>query len=1224
MRINLILILSLFAFGCFGQKFKLKKAEFVNISGGKNTQGVAAADYDLDGDMDFYIVAQIPYDANTPSTWSKLYTNNGDGTFTDITTDAGLLDTHLVTKSDQTVGARSGASWGDYNNDGYPDLFLANDGLDRLYKNNGNGTFTDVTNVAGISGCETCYSGTGLWWDFDLDGDLDLYVSDWGSENRMYINNGNDSFTESAQQLGINSGLHSWMALPIDIDEDGDLDLYVSNDPEPNIMYINNAGVFTDEAPALALDHAGNGMGIAVSDFNNDGIFDIYVTNIFTNLPNPFFVRQNIDEPFTNIASEAKVNNTAWGWDIAFFDADHDLDEDLAVSTYGRNDRSFYFRNITETGSHIFLDKSTITGLNHVGGSFGLESFDYDNDGDIDLLYSNSNNAPYLSDNNINENVSNNNWIQFELVGTRSNRDGFGSKIKITVDGKSYIRLHHGAGVGRQSKKSIHFGLANYEMIDEVMVTWPNGTIERFTDVPSNQLVVITEEQGMTSRALKTIVKREEFYDFDLSKSIARVWNEELLEAIRNDLARPTVHARNLFHISAAMYDVFSAFDPTLQSYLFNKTVDDFSCDYNQEFSLTNSEENINEAISYAAFSLLVHRFQNSPNAVITDSRIIALMTALGFDPSNPSGSGRPAAEFGNFIAQCYIDYGLQDGSNEVNAYANTYYSPVNDPLDMSKNGNPTMADPNRWQPLTLETFIDQSGNILSNNTPDFLSPEWGDVLPFSLTEEDMDVYERDGDTYKVYVDPGPPPYLSNSSSGQESSDFYKWGFSLVAAWSSHLSPSDGVDLDISPRNIGNITHYPENLSEYQDFYDFENGGDNGEGRSINPFTGAAYEPNIVPRGDYARVLAEFWADGPHSETPPGHWFTLLNHVSDDENIIKRLEGAGKPLSDLEWDLFSYFVLGGAMHDVAISSWSIKGYYDYIRPVSAIRYMADKGQSSDVDLPSYHIEGIHLIEGFIELVDSNDPLAVSDVNNIGKIKLKAWRGPAYVNDEQTDDADVDWILAGDWWPYQRPSFVTPPFAGFVSGHSTYSRAAAEVMTRLTGSEYFPGGMGEFVAEKNEFLVFEEGPSVDVVLQWATYRDASDQCSLSRIWGGIHPPADDIPGRKIGEYIGNKAYDFAKSYFNDFITSSAEDVDMAIEPIIVYPIPSDLGFIDVSSNGSLIEEINLIDLSAKKQSIQVEKIDGNSKIRVSFNLAGGIYLLNIKTATGTVVKKIVIK
>ena len=169
--------------------------------------------------------------------------------------------------------------------------------------------------------------------------------------------------------------------------------------------------------------------------------------------------------------------------------------------------------------------------------------------------------------------------------------------------------------------------------------------------------------------------------------------------------------------------------------------------------------------------------------------------------------------------------------------------------------------------------------------------------------------------------------------------------------------------------------------------------------------------------------------------------------------------------------------------------------------------------------------------GYIELVEPGDPLAGAADENVEKIKLYAWRGPDYIVNPQLDQAGVGWILAENWWPYQRPTFVTPPFAGYVSGHSTYSRAAAEVLTALTGSEYFPGGMSSFEVTANEFLVFEEGPSIDMTLQWATYRDASDQCSLSRIWGGIHPPADDIPGRRIGEQIGIAAFDLAETYID---------------------------------------------------------------------------------------------
>eukprot|EP00903_Cladosiphon_okamuranus_P000249 g249.t1 len=448
-----------------------------------------------------------------------------------------------------------------------------------------------------------------------------------------------------------------------------------------------------------------------------------------------------------------------------------------------------------------------------------------------------------------------------------------------------------------------------------------------------------------------------------------------------------------------------------------------------------------------------------------------------------------------------------------------------------SDNCNPNITDLNRWQPLTLDLFIDQSGNVIPGATPGFLSPEWGSVTPFALDDSVAVTFQREGDDYKVYHNPGSPPLIQADGSGQ--SDAYQWGFATVAVWSSHLDPSDGVMLDISPAGIGNVTDFPVAIADYPNFYDQINGGTSASGYTTNPVTGQPYAPNLVPRGDYARVIAEFWADGPDSETPPGHWFTILNeYVSDHPDFEKRIGGQGEEVGDIEWYVKSYFMLGGAMHDAAVTSWGIKGWYDYLRPVSAIRAMADRGQSTDADLPSYDPQGIPLIDGYIELVGLGDPLAGVGNVNLGKIKLKAWLGHDVINNVDTDEAGVDWILAENWVPYQRPSFVTPNFAGYVSGHSTFSRTAATVLTSLTGTPYFPGGMGSFLAEQDEFLVFENGPSVDVELQWATYQDAANESALSRIWGGIHPPADDIPGRIMGTQIGMDAFQKAMSYFAD--------------------------------------------------------------------------------------------
>jgi hypothetical protein len=359
----------------------------------------------------------------------------------------------------------------------------------------------------------------------------------------------------------------------------------------------------------------------------------------------------------------------------------------------------------------------------------------------------------------------------------------------------------------------------------------------------------------------------------------------------------------------------------------------------------------------------------------------------------------------------------------------------------------------------------------------------------------------------------------------------YRWNFALVAIWSGHLDQNDGVMIDISPASNGNTQTLPVGFDEYPAFYDTLNGGVHHSGHALNPATGAPYTPQLVPRGDYARALAEFWADGPASETPPGHWFTILNTVTDHPLQKRRVGGAGAELGPLEWDVKGYFALGGAMHDVAISAWGIKGWYDSVRPVSAIRAMADRGQSSDPGAPSYDPDGLPLYAGHIELIAPGDPLAGASGENVGKVKIWAWRGATYIGDAATQQAGVGWILGSEWWPYQRPTFVTPPFPGYISGHSTYSRAAAEVLTSITGDAFFPGGMSQFAIKKNQFLVFEEGPSVDLTFQWATYRDAAEQSSLSRIWGGIHPPADDIPGRRIGEKIGEAAYALATNYFD---------------------------------------------------------------------------------------------
>ncbi|MEP0263107.1 T9SS type A sorting domain-containing protein [Dokdonia sp.] len=694
-------------------------------------------------------------------------------------------------------------------------------------------------------------------------------------------------------------------------------------------------------------------------------------------------------------------------------------------------------------------------------------------------------------------------------------------------------------------------------------------------------------------------------------QSIAREWNEELLEAVRNDFARPTVHARNLFHTSVVMYDAWSIFDDTSVPLFLGKSFGGFQVPFDG-ITIPDDQNDLEEArdevISYAVYRLLTHRFAESPGMDETIPALETKFSDLGYDDAFTSidYSSDSYAALGNYIAAQMIAFGLQDGSNEANEYANTFYVPSNTPMILEVYEETNDINPDRWQPLAFEFFIDQGGNPIPENVPAFLSPEWGQVTPFALSEDDLEIYPINGFDYYVYNDPGDPSYIQNSD-GDALDDPYKWGFSLVTSWSQHLDPSDGVMIDISPASIGNIQSYPTTFEEYKDFYDFENGGDASIGHDVNPVTGQPYPTQMVPRADYARVLAEFWADGPDSETPPGHWFTILNYVNDNPLTVKKLGGEGETLSDLEWDIKLYFLLGAAMHDSAVNTWGLKGYYDYVRPISALRYMAGKGQSSDNTLGSYDPHGLPLIDGLIEVIEAGDPLAGDADEFVGKIKVNAWKGPDYINDPETDVAGVDWIYANRWWPYQRPTFVTPPFAGYISGHSTFSSAAAEILTQATGDPFFPGGVGVFDITQNDFLVFEQGPSVDMTLQWATYKDASDQTSLSRIWGGIHPPIDDIPGRILGEQIGGDVYDRGLAYFSGAALST--DSFSEITPVTLFPNPVNATLnISMAYQGDITCTVYSID--GKKVLFETKTVVGNTTSLDLERLNTGIYFLSI--------------
>ncbi len=517
--------------------------------------------------------------------------------------------------------------------------------------------------------------------------------------------------------------------------------------------------------------------------------------------------------------------------------------------------------------------------------------------------------------------------------------------------------------------------------------------------------------------------------------SVARRWDEALLDAIRRALPAPTVHARNLFHTSVAMWDAWAAYDETAMGYLVD-----------EKATAADVPAARDEAISYAAYRVLTERYIRSVGGSESLSEFADLMDALCYPLDVTTTEGDSPAAVGNRIAAAIIAYGKTDGANEDGGYAATDYTPVNPPLLVASSGT-TMTDPNRWQPLQIEHMISQNGIPVTNGVQQAIGPHWGHVRSFALPPDTGN---------GAPIDPGPPPHLGNPVTDQA----FKDEAIQVIRDSSMLDPNSGITIDISPASLGGSSL----------------GANDGHGHAVNPATGQPYQPDVVLEGDFGRVMAEFWADGPSSETPPGHWNVLANLVSDELSPDLRIAGRGDAVDRLQWDVKLYLAVNGAVHDAAIAAWGLKGYYDSTRPISMIRYMGGLGQSSDASMPSYNAEGLPLVPGLVELVTSQTTAPGQRHATLrgheGEIAIRAWTGnPA---DPKTEVGGVGWILAVDWVPYQLPTFVTPSFPGYISGHSTFSRAAAEVLTGFTGSEYFPGGMSGYTIKAGS-LKFEHGP-----------------------------------------------------------------------------------------------------------------------------------------------------
>ncbi len=602
------------------------------------------------------------------------------------------------------------------------------------------------------------------------------------------------------------------------------------------------------------------------------------------------------------------------------------------------------------------------------------------------------------------------------------------------------------------------------------------------------------------------------------AQTIARTWDERALSAIRVDTPHPPVQARNLFSLSTCMYDVWAAYDSNSVGFV-----------YHGKQTAPDIEAARREAISYAAWRMLKERHIYSKTADATLAADDALLVSLGYSTNNASRDVSTPAGLGNTVYDAVSAWFINDGARQTNGTpAAPYpdypkdqggYSYINPALAVAFDGitdgsNHTVVDINRWQRLQIVNAVDQNG-FPQGPIQNYLGVQWLGVCPYALARIDPTL---------PWIDPGPPPFFGGATHAQ----FVKEIVADITA-DSQLDPDDGVTIDISPGARGNNSlDFPGVYGNGElQIYD-------GHGYTVNPVTGLPYAPNIVKRADYGRVIAEFWADGPTSETPPGHWNVVANYVADHPLTVKKIGGTGPVVNDLEWDVKAYFAVNAAVHEAACAAWGIKRYYDAWRPLGAVRYLSGLGQSSDPKLPSYNAGGLPLIPNVIELVTdaTAGPGGRHEGLSPGKIAVRAWPGPP--ENPAVEHSGVIWIHGDTWSTYQRTNFVTPAFPGYVSGHSAFSRSAAEVLTGFTGSKFFPGGMGVFT---NFNLSFEKGPSQPLTLQWATYYDAGDEAGLSRIFGGIHPPVDNWGGRRVGSAAGIGVWEAARKYFDGSITSA---------------------------------------------------------------------------------------
>jgi hypothetical protein len=499
--------------------------------------GCAFFDYDNDGWMDIFIIGGRRLEGTPPGSSNRLYHNNRDGTFSDVTEKAGLFD----------CGWACGVCIGDYDNDGFDDLFLTYYGQNRLYRNNGDGTFTDVTEKAGLRYPSTRFGSGATFFDYNRDGLLDLFVSNYvvidlanapkpslnvpncnfegvatncgpsglpAPQHFLYRNNGNGTFTDVSKESGIAAmqGSYGFTAVAFDADEDGWQDIFVACDATPSMLLMNNHdGTFREEAllRGVALGPGGipmGGMGVGQGDYDLDGHIDLLKTH-FQNQPTGLY-RNNGKAEFDDVTGAAglSMERRFISWGTALTDFDNDGYPDIFIATgtvypelervyakYPAHSPRILFRN-QGNGRFVELGDEAGPAISAKHQSRGAAFGDFDNDGDVDIVIMNRNEPPSLLRNDA---PPGNHWLKIRLEGTKSNRSALGSRVLVHYGGKVQAQcLTSQSSYLSSNDPRLHFGLGKVTTAD-VDVYWPTGVKETFKGVAADQLLTIREGQGI-------------------------------------------------------------------------------------------------------------------------------------------------------------------------------------------------------------------------------------------------------------------------------------------------------------------------------------------------------------------------------------------------------------------------------------------------------------------------------------------------------------------------------------------------------------------------------------------------------------------------------------------------------------------------------------------------------------------------------------------------------